>query len=100
MILKAVYYPDEELLEASMGSHPSQIWRSLVEGKKVLQQGLIRQIGMGESTHAWNNNWIPCDYAMYPITCTKDDPPISAAEFIDATSATWNLNRCRLFSTD
>ena len=33
MILKAVYYPNGEFLEAVEGSHPLHIWRALVEGK-------------------------------------------------------------------
>jgi hypothetical protein len=31
-ILKSVYFPHSEFLEAQLGSHPSQIWRAIIEG--------------------------------------------------------------------
>jgi hypothetical protein len=40
-ILKVVYYPSCDFLEARIGSHPSQIWRSLMEGVETLKHGLI-----------------------------------------------------------
>jgi hypothetical protein len=49
-ILKAVYYPNTELLEATLGSSPSQVWRALTEGRDVLKQGIIRRIGTGRRT--------------------------------------------------
>ena len=60
-ILKAVYFPDRSLLEAELGSHPSQIWRAILDGKEVLLQGIIRRIGNGETTRIWDHNWIPGD---------------------------------------
>jgi hypothetical protein len=27
-VLKAVYFPESDILTASLGSHPSQVWRS------------------------------------------------------------------------
>lgn len=33
--LKVVYFPDTSMLEATIGSHPSQIWRSITEGRVV-----------------------------------------------------------------
>ena len=36
-ILKAVYYPNTDLLAATLGSSHSQVWRALVEGRDVMQ---------------------------------------------------------------
>ena len=49
-ILKSVYYPNGEFLEATLGARPSKIWRAIIDGKEVLAQGIIRRIGKGEST--------------------------------------------------
>ena len=46
-ILKAVYYPMGEFLDAQVGAAPSRVWRAIMEGKDVLKQGLIRRIGTG-----------------------------------------------------
>ena len=50
-ILNAVYYPENNILTAELGSHPSQIWRSILDGKDLLWQGLIRLIGDGTKTN-------------------------------------------------
>lgn len=67
-ILKAVYFPDTSILEASVGSHPLQIWRSIIEGRDVLVQGLIRRISDGQTTEIWGHNWLPREVTMRPIT--------------------------------
>jgi hypothetical protein len=61
-----------------------------MEGKEVLQQGLIRRIGTGEKTHAWNDNWLPRDFALQPTTCIKKDLPVLVSDFINPTSASRN----------
>jgi hypothetical protein len=87
-ILKAVYFPAPDFIDATLGSAPSQVWRALVEGRDIMKQGLVRRIGTGASTHAWNQNWIPCDFMLRPLTCLKADPPMNVAYFIDHTTAT------------
>jgi hypothetical protein len=89
-ILKAVYFPTLDLLEATSRSHPSQIWRALLERRDVLKQGLIRRIGTGEKTHAWNQNWIPRDHMLCPIACKKTKPPVKVSNFINADTVSWN----------
>jgi hypothetical protein len=66
-IVKAVYYPSGEFLAARLGSRPSRIWRSILDGREVLQQGLIRRIGIGETTDIWNMNWLPRDGSLRPV---------------------------------
>jgi hypothetical protein len=44
-ILKAVYFPNTEFLEVELGKSASHIWRSVVDGKDMLKQGLIKRIG-------------------------------------------------------
>jgi hypothetical protein len=46
-VLKAVYYPEGDILSARLGGHPSQVWRSILEGRDALCIGLIRRIGDG-----------------------------------------------------
>ena len=48
-VLKAKYHPDSDFLQAELGSTPSQIWRSILEGREVMKQGLIRRIGDGQT---------------------------------------------------
>jgi hypothetical protein len=90
-ILKSVYYPSIDFLEANLGTHPYQVWRALVEGRDAMKQGLIRRIGTGAATNAWNHNWIPRDHMLRPIVCKKANPPLLVSSFINTDSMTWNI---------
>lgn len=50
---KAIYYTESSIIDASLGSRPPQIWRSLLEGRDAVVHGLIRRIGDGKSTSFW-----------------------------------------------
>ena len=67
-ILKAVYFPDVDFLSAGLGSSPSRIWRAIVDGKGVLEDGMIRRIGTDEETFIWCMNWLPRDGMMRPFS--------------------------------
>jgi hypothetical protein len=89
-ILKAVYFLEDAFLEAQLGTHPSKIWRAIIDGRDTLKQGLIRRIGTGGMTHPWNDNRLPRDVMMRPIACKKNNPPVTVDAFIDTSSARWN----------
>jgi hypothetical protein len=89
-VLKAIYYPNGEFLDTSLGSSPSHVWRAIVEGKEVMKQGLIEHIGTGGGTNAWNQNWLPLDFMLRPLACLKEDPPMMVSSFIYTTQVAWN----------
>jgi hypothetical protein len=89
-ILKAVYYPTSDFLTAELGSHPSQVWRAIMEGRETLAQGLIRRIGTGENTYAWDDNWIPRDGALRPFASRMAHPPPKVCDFMDQTARQWD----------
>jgi hypothetical protein len=93
-ILKAVYFPNGDFLEAELGSSPSRIWRSIMDGREVLKQGLIKRIGTGEETLIWDTNWLPRDGLLRPLSCMLDstvhEPPTLVSELIDDMSMTWD----------
>ena len=94
-ILKAVYFLEGSILEAELGSHPSQIWRSILDGHDVLIQGFVRRIGDGETMEVWRHNWIPSDRVRRPITSLSQYPPKLVSELIDSTTASWKEDLIR-----
>jgi hypothetical protein len=96
-VLKAVYYPDADLLEAELGSHPSQVWRSLLEGRDAMKLGLIRRIGYGATTHAWRDNWLPREERMMPVAPRKQGAPQHVCDYIDNTTASWKEDKLEEF---
>lgn len=89
-ILKAMYYPNTDFLSAELGNHPSQIWRSIIDGRDTLKVGLIRRIGTGSSTNIWNMNWIPRAENMSPIVSLTAHLPQLVSELLDQGNARWN----------
>jgi hypothetical protein len=93
-ILKAVYFPNKDFLEAELGASPSKIWRSILDGCQVLKLGMIKRIGTGEDTHIWSSNWILRDGLLWPVTCVMDaniqEPPRLVSDLIDQITMSWN----------
>ena len=96
-LLKSIYYPNSNILEANLGGHPSQTWRAIMEGRDILKQGIIKCVGNGQTTRIWEDNWIPTNVMMRPITCLSNNPPTRVSKLIDATSATWRMERLHQF---
>ena len=94
-VLKAVYFPDGDFLEAHIGTSPSRIWRAIDDGKDVLCQGLIRRIGTGEATDIWAMNWIPRDGLMRPISRLQGNNMRMVSDLIDNTTGCWDMQRLK-----
>ena len=88
-MLKAIYFPDSNILSAEVGGHPSQVWWAILEGRDVLLQGIIRRVGDGATTRIWQDNWIPRNGTMRPIACLSANPPQLVSDLIDGTNASW-----------
>ena len=58
-LLKSIYYPSSDFLDATLSSHPSQVWRAILEGRDILKQGVVRRIGNGATPRIWEDNWLP-----------------------------------------
>jgi hypothetical protein len=58
-IMKEKYYPRTDFLEAKLSARPSFAWRSILNSRLLLQQGLIWRVGNGSSIRIWHDNWLP-----------------------------------------
>ena len=61
----------------------------------MLKQGLIRRIGTGENTNPCNDNWLPRDGLLRPVSCLSDDPPGRVADLIDQASLCWDVEKLK-----
>lgn len=89
-VLKVVYFPNVDFMDAQLGSAPSGIWCSIIDGRGVLAEGLIRRVGTGETTHIWSMNWLPTNGMKRPIMCHQANPSQMVSELIDTTMAAWD----------
>jgi len=58
-ILKEKYFPHWYFLNASLGSRPSYVWRSIFSANDLLTKGLVWRIGNGFDVNIWGNKWLP-----------------------------------------
>ena len=65
-VMKGRYFPNGFFLECGIGTRPSYAWRSIMYGRELLVQGLMKRIGDGRSTHVWYDNWILLDVPRPP----------------------------------
>jgi hypothetical protein len=87
-VLKSIYFPNDELLNATAGNNPSKTWRAICDGIEVPNHGLIKHIGDGKSTKIWECNWIPRATMLKPFCSNVPNPPTLVYELIDHTSMT------------
>ncbi|XP_062028441.1 uncharacterized protein LOC133744326 [Rosa rugosa] len=57
-LLKAIYFPHCNFWDAEVGSAPSYAWRSILNGRDIMQAGIRRHIGDGKSTNVWTDPWL------------------------------------------
>jgi len=57
-VYKARYFKQKDFMNAVVGSRPSFAWRSIIHGRDLLEKGIMKNIGNGQSTSVWNDKWI------------------------------------------
>lgn len=55
-ILKDKYYPSSSFLEAPLKTRVSFAWKSIIHGRKLLNQGILWRVGDGCSIKIWKGS--------------------------------------------
>lgn len=58
-LLKAKYYPRNNILEAKGAANCSYTWRSIVAAIPLINMGVRWRVGNGEDIRVWKDRWIP-----------------------------------------
>ncbi|XP_024195708.1 uncharacterized protein LOC112198837 [Rosa chinensis] len=90
-LYKAKYFPHCSFWEAEIGDSPSFSWRSILQGRAVLQAGVQWKIGDGTQVDIWQDKWIPVS------TPTQISRPLNTslskvADLIDESAQQWKAN--------
>lgn len=96
-ILKGIYFPNSNFLQATRGSHASWAWLSLLHGRDLLSKGLRWQVQDGSSIDFWRDSWVP-SLEGFKIQSTK---PLNSnirmvEDVIDARNGKWNEQKLSL----
>ena len=57
-LLKARYFRHEDFLKVMPKKGISYTWRSILEGRDLIKQGLIWHIGVGQKVNIWEDPWV------------------------------------------
>ncbi|WOG89983.1 hypothetical protein DCAR_0209224 [Daucus carota subsp. sativus] len=57
-LYKARYFADGDFLNSSIGHNPSFIWRSIVEAKQILRDGVRWRVGSGKDINIVGQPWL------------------------------------------
>lgn len=96
-ILKARYFPRTDFLDGTVGCRPSYAWRSILHGRELLKQGLVKEIGNGEDSKVWLDNWV-VDTIPRPPNYHQDalvDLTMTVSDLIDQDTGRWKVNLVR-----
>lgn len=92
-IIKSRYFPHCDFLEATLGSRPSYVWRSILFGRDLLSKGIIPRIGNGLHTRVWLDKWVIDEIEGPRAPWIKNysfDVNLMVSSLIDPLTRRWN----------
>lgn len=93
-VMKSRYFRHGYFLDCPIGSRPSYAWRSIIHGREMLTQGLLKRVGNRRDTHVWYDNWILMSTPKPPRYRTDGvDLTLKVCDLIHARYGTWDAER-------
>ncbi|GMI91218.1 hypothetical protein like AT4G29090 [Hibiscus trionum] len=91
-VLKGRYYPNENFLNASLGSNPSYTWKSIWCTRGLLEKGYGWRVGDGKSINVWTDPWL-LDTTSGRLQSLDSNPPLSkVSDLIIPNTNRWNTD--------
>lgn len=82
-IMKARYFKHSSFMEAKAGYQPSFIWRSILWGREVTENGLRWRIGNDEQVKVYQSKWLPRPDTFKLISPPKLHSETAVSELIN-----------------
>ena len=89
-VLKAKYYPNGSLLQATPKQGTSFTWQSILKGLETFKKGYIERIGSGEEVNIWCDPWIPASPDRKIITPRGQTVLSQVSDLIDPNTGIWD----------
>lgn len=96
-VLKGRYFPFSNFWHASCPRSASYTWRSILHGKKLLEQGVKWCIGNGKSVQISHDKWVSDELfgLVKPVLPLPDYQTVGA--WIDPTTGQWEVDTVDAF---
>ncbi|CAN1189612.1 Putative ribonuclease H protein At1g65750, partial [Linum perenne] len=92
-LLKGLYFPHSNFLQATKHHRSSWIWTGVLEGRKTLLQGLRKNTGDGHGTEI-AEAWIP-EAIGFKASCLPSFSSTKVSEFVLNPGRIWNTAKLR-----
>ncbi|KAK1607238.1 hypothetical protein QYE76_030911 [Lolium multiflorum] len=89
-VLKAKYFPECSILEASSRPGISYSWRSILKGVALLKEGLVWRVGDGTNISAWKDPWLPDGNTRRPRTLQGQSFMGKVVDLINSVTGEWD----------
>lgn len=89
---QAKYFAQDNFLNASLGSRPSLVWRSLMWDKDLVLAGCGWRVGNVEKIRIWEDNWLPGHTHFKPITQKSPQYTLNKVYDLITPDMSWNSN--------
>ena len=100
-VLKARYFVDGSILNATCPSGGSFTFRSILHGRDLLLEGLIWRVGDGTSIKVHHDNWIPRSGSLRPLGQTYIQGINRVCDLLAANGSVWDVAKVHaMFSPD
>jgi len=64
-VFKSKHFPHCSFMEASDSQASSYAWRSILQGREVLKEGMRWRVGDGSSIQFWSDPWLPSNFMPF-----------------------------------
>ena len=89
-LFKVRYFPRTDFINASIGTNPSYVWRSIMEAQYLVKEGSRWCVGKGTSIRVWSDKWLPST-STYKVVSPRLflSADTKVCELIDQESTQW-----------
>lgn len=92
-ILQARYFPDGDILGASVKKKASYAWKSIMYGKELITKGMRHVIGDGTFTNMWTDKWLPTHPPRAPQAIRAIDEEEKVNVYFNNVQSQWDLDK-------
>uniref|UniRef100_A0A453GWF1 Uncharacterized protein n=1 Tax=Aegilops tauschii subsp. strangulata TaxID=200361 RepID=A0A453GWF1_AEGTS len=100
-VLKARYFSDGSILNATCPGGGSFTFKSILHGRNLLLDGLIWRIGDGSRIRIHHDNWIPRKGSLKPLGQDYVHEINRVSDLLDHQGRSWDVSKVqRMFPPD
>ena len=94
-VLKARYFPDGDILKATLKKKASYRWKSILHGRDLITKGLRYIIGDGSHVNMWKDPWIPDHPPRAPRPRQQITQDTKVSQFFLRDRNQWDIEKLR-----